>query len=577
MIFLGLGLFLVTCTKDYQDKPQSVQEIHSLGVILLPSNEYAKIPVVTIPEFSTRALAVSASISSPPVVSQGVEGSCVAFGTTYAGRSIMWKKNHTASSYTQSVNIFSPEYLYNQIKISTSCTSGAYVVTGLNLLKSQGVCRWSAMPYTDVTCSTQPTTAQKTEAATYKIKDYATVPIDITSVKALIVNGIPVIVAGPVYTNFNNLVSGATLKAPSGTLLGNHCYCIVGYDDSKNAFKFQNSWGTAWSSSGFGWIDYSYIAQWWLEAYVILENTLATPTLTTTVASSIMSNSAVSGGKIVSNGGAAITVSGVCWSINTNPTVALSTKTTNGTLSGTFTSNITGLTANKLYYARAYATNSAGTGYGDQITFTTSSPTSTISDREGNVYKIVTVGTQVWMAENLKSTKYNDGTSIPNVTASTSWGALTTGAYCDYGNVASNSSTYGRLYNWYVGASSNAKNVCPTGWHVPSDVEWTTLTTYLGGVSVAGGKVKEAGTSHWLSPNTGATNTTGFTALPSGTRDYLGTFGTLKTYGCWWTATQASASTIGWYRIVSYNNASVTRSDGIGKKAGLSIRCVKNN
>ena len=134
-----------------------------------------------------------------------------------------------------------------------------------------------------------------------------------------------------------------------------------------------------------------------------------------------------------------------------------------------------------------------------------------LTDIDGNDYKTVTIGTQVWMVENLKTTKYNDGTAIPNITDNTSWAALTTGAYCDNINTPSISTTYGRLYNWYAVdnnagtkvASNGGKNVCPTGWHVPSDAEWTTLTTYLGGESVAGGKLKETGTTHWQSPNTG--------------------------------------------------------------------------
>ena len=159
-------------------------------------------------------------------------------------------------------------------------------------------------------------------------------------------------------------------------------------------------------------------------------------------------------------------------------------------------------------------------------------PPVSVTDINGNVYNIVTIGTQTWMAENLKTTKYNDGTAIPNVTVDATWAALTTGAYSDYSNTPANSTTYGRLYNWYVVdnnpatkvASNGGKNVCPTSWHVPTDAEWTILTTYLGGESIAGGKLKETGTAHWNSPNTGATNETGFTTLPSGLRYYDGSY-----------------------------------------------------
>jgi uncharacterized protein (TIGR02145 family) len=143
----------------------------------------------------------------------------------------------------------------------------------------------------------------------------------------------------------------------------------------------------------------------------------------------------------------------------------------------------------------------------------------TVTDIDGNAYNIVTIGGQAWMKENLKVTKYKDGTTIPLVTATGAWVALTTPGYSFYNNSVTGG-VYGALYNWYT---VNTGKLCPTGWHVPSTTEWTTLETFLGGASVAGGKLKETGTSKWFSPNTGATNETGFTALPGGARNYLGT------------------------------------------------------
>ena len=147
----------------------------------------------------------------------------------------------------------------------------------------------------------------------------------------------------------------------------------------------------------------------------------------------------------------------------------------------------------------------------------------TMTDQDDNVYKTITIGTQTWMAENLRTTKYRDGSSIPNVTDNTAWTNKTTGAYCNYNNTksADTIATYGRLYNWY--AATDSRNIAPTGWHLPTETEWRTLIYYLGGFSVAGGKMKETGTTHWKTPNTGATNESGFTALPTGFRDYLGT------------------------------------------------------
>lgn len=294
------------------------------------------------------------------------------------------------------------------------------------------------------------------------------------------------------------------------------------------------------------------------------------PVLTTTAVSNITQTIASCGGNITSNGGATVTARGVCWSTVQNPTIAHN-KTTDGTGAGSFTSNITGLTAGTIYYVRAYATNNTGTGYGSAMLFTTQGGT-TVTDIDGNVYHTVTIGTQVWMVENLKTTKYRDGTSIPNVTDGAAWSSLTTGAYCDYANNPTNYAIYGKLYNWY--AATNAHNIAPTGWHVPTDAEWSTLTTYLGGESVAGGKLKEIGTTHWASPNAEATNETGFTALPWGFRYSYGTFTIVGNHGYWWSSTEDNA-TYAFNRYMYYSSGYVGKN--YNKKAGgLYVRCVRD-
>jgi uncharacterized protein (TIGR02145 family) len=296
---------------------------------------------------------------------------------------------------------------------------------------------------------------------------------------------------------------------------------------------------------------------------------VSVPTITTSVITSISQTTAVSGGSITSDGGGAVTTSGICWATTINPTIS-NFKTTDGTVTGTFASTLTALTSGgTTYYVRAYATNSSGTAYGNQLTFNTD-----LGDLDGNSYKTVTIGTQIWMAENLKTTKYNDGTAIPNITDNATWSTNTTGAYCNYSNTLTNSDIYGRLYNWYVVASTNSKKVCPTGWHVASDAEWTTLSTYLGGESVAGGKLKETSTTHWLSPNTGATNETGFTALPGGYRDVTGSFGLVGSYGFWWSSS-ISGTTYAWYRYLINSNGSIASGDN-DQKAGFYVRCLKN-
>ncbi len=199
----------------------------------------------------------------------------------------------------------------------------------------------------------------------------------------------------------------------------------------------------------------------------------------------------------------------------------------------------------------------------------------TISDIDENSYKWVKIGTQIWMAENLKTTKYDDGTDISNLTLNADWLAEDgtaghNGAYCWHNNDEANK-TYGALYNWY--AVANTSLLCPSDWHVPSDEEWTTLTTYLGGESVAGGKLKETGNVHWNSPNTGATNESGFTAFPGGRRQN-GMFDNLRSYSFLWSAT-AYTDTWARFRGISGNDVSIYNSVMIDKN-GFTVRCLKD-
>lgn len=204
--------------------------------------------------------------------------------------------------------------------------------------------------------------------------------------------------------------------------------------------------------------------------------------------------------------------------------------------------------------------------------------TGTVTDVEGNVYKTVKIGNQWWMAENLRTTRYRNGDSIPNVIDNADWVSLTTPAYCCYNNdFNSYGNTFGLLYNWYTvdSASNGNKNICPEGWHIPSNIEFLTLINNQGGLAEAGGKMKEAGTSHWDLPNIGATNTSGFTGLPAGFRSYVdGTFKYIGSFGHWWSSTQSDeiqAWNIGLY----YLDSSVDNSPSV-KKLGFSIRCIKD-
>jgi len=198
-------------------------------------------------------------------------------------------------------------------------------------------------------------------------------------------------------------------------------------------------------------------------------------------------------------------------------------------------------------------------------------PAVTITDIDGNNYNIVTIGTQIWMAENLKTSKYNDGASIPLVTGSSAWFNLTTPGYCWYDNdAATYKNTYGALYNWYT---VDYGMLCPTGWHVPTDAEWTTLENYLGGSSVAGGKLKA--NTQWDSPNTGATNESGFTALPGGCRFGDGAFSNTGKIGFWWSATREDIENFPVSRIMEYNFSNVF-SEPNYESYGFSVRCIKD-
>ena len=232
--------------------------------------------------------------------------------------------------------------------------------------------------------------------------------------------------------------------------------------------------------------------------------------------------------------------------------------------------------------------NSTQTLPGDgTITFTgtyVEEGSGTVTDIDGNVYQTVTIGTQVWMAENLKVTHYRNGDPIPNVTDAGTWSGLTTGAYCEQDNNPANVATYGRLYNWY--AVTDSRNIAPTGWHVPTDEEIKQLEIYLGMSQTEadaamrwrgtdeGGKLKETGTTHWSSPNTGATNESGFTALPGGYRRNSGTFRGEGNIADFWCSMEYNESNA-WRHSLQYNTAQVFRGF-YAKEGGLSIRCVKD-
>ena len=347
---------------------------------------------------------------------------------------------------------------------------------------------------------------------------------------------------GVCWSTSSNPTIALSTKTLDGTGIGSFTSSITGLTDNTTYYVRSyetNAGGTAYGNE-------------------VVFTTL--PIISTSSISNLMATTATCGGNISADGNATITARGVCWSTSSNPTIALSTKTSNGTGIGSFTSSITGLNDSTTYYVRSYATNVGGTAYGNEVVFTT-----TI---------LGIIGTQVWTTQNLNVSTYRDGTPIPKVENAATW-ASGYGAYCYYNNdSATYASIYGKLYNWYAVHDSAHGGLAPTGYHIPSDSEWTTLTDYLGGIAVAGGKLKDAGTTRWTTPNTGATNSSGFVGLPGGNRYNNGTFYYVGTEGYFWSSTEANTASA-WYRIMYYSSGNVFRGSTT-KTLGFSVRCIRD-
>ncbi len=348
-------------------------------------------------------------------------------------------------------------------------------------------------------------------------------------------------------------------RVPSGSGTGVYTSILTGLNAGSNYYV------RAYANNNFG-ISYG--------VEISFSTLFALPTLTTNnVISQI--TTASSGGNITENGGSIIAARGVVWNTSGTPTIS-DNKTTDGSGTGSYVSNLTSLSPSTIYYVRAYATNSTGTAYGNQQTFTTSTLSPPVTDIDGNTYNTVQIGTQVWMSENLKTSRYRNGGSIPYVVGNTDWQALRTGAWSYYDHDAANDAIYGKLYNWYT---TLGDTLCPTGWGVPTDAEWTILTDYLGENGAGGGKMKSIGTNYWQAPNSGATNESGFSALPAGYRDSSGDGGSydIRLAAFFWSATE-SRTLYAWDRRLYAGSSYVDRYYSVyyPKSSGFSIRCLKD-
>ena len=290
------------------------------------------------------------------------------------------------------------------------------------------------------------------------------------------------------------------------------------------------------------------------------------PTIKTVYPTKVTRTAAQLGLEVTAEGGAPVTAKGICWGTSANPTVA-DAKLEGSAGMGAFTSTLTGLTANTTYYARAYATNVAGTVYGPSMVIRTMY--GTVTDIDGNEYYTVLIGTQEWMAENLKVTRYRNGDPLPNITDAAQWAANTSiGAWCAYDNDITNKASLGLLYNHF--AIEDNRGVCPAGWHVPSKVEWDNLINYLGGAEEAWRKLYRS------SSNVNADNSSGFNAITVGGRSLQGTFYGKDQLTGFWTITRVDFFNKYYNFYIDLYSGNSGFSD-TQPCYGYSIRCIKDN
>ncbi len=470
------------------------------------------------------------------------------------------------SSQQQSNNQIIEKYCYNNLESNCNIYGGLYqwneMMQYVTTPGTQGICPDGWHLPTDAEWSALTTYLGGEAIAGGKMKETGTLHWQAPNTGATNSSGFTALPNGDFHTNgnFYDLGTYATIWSSAQSDATNASYLSVSYNSQAAVMAI-----------------YAKVAGLSVRCIHDAGSVTVPPTVTTTAVSGITQTSATSGGNVTSDGGATATARGVCWSTMQNPTIAGS-HTTDGSGTGVFVSAISGLQSNTTYYVRAYATNSVGTSYGNEVSFATLGdmglpcPNTPVVIYEGKTYATVQIGAQCWLTENL-----NVGTRINGSQEQTN--NLVIEKYC-YDDLESNCDIYGGLYQWneamQYATNSSMQGICPTGWHLPSDAEWTSLTTYLGGEGVAGGKMKETGTSHWNEPNTAATNSSGFTALPGGYREWSGTFfDWLNGEGFFWSTSQYFSSSMVWFRYLHYYEKDVFR-DYTVKQVGSSVRCLKD-
>jgi uncharacterized protein (TIGR02145 family) len=529
-------------------------------------------------------------------------------GNTYFVRAYATNENGTGYGATKIINTPSiPEVITAEITSitpNTAISGGTVAFDGFGTVSGRGIC-WGSSPnptigncigFTNNGSGMGSFTSNLTNlspSTLYYVRAYATNETgmgygDLKSFYTTAI-GVPTVITENI-TNITTTTAtggGNVTDNGAGTVLSRGiCWGNQPNPTLENAIGYTNN------GSGDG----SYVSQmtglspgtlYYVRAYATNEAgtgygdqksfitlSISLPDVITGPVSLITTNSARTAGQVMSEGNGTVTARGVCWNTSPNPTLDNNIGfTLNGSGLGIFYSNIVGLSPGTLYYVCAYATNEVGTGYGDDKTFTTLNDPcdwDTTLTYEGHIYGIVSIGNQCWFKEDL-----NIGTRIDGSMQQTDNSIIE--KYC-YNDLVSNCDIYGGLYQWdemmqYITAEG-VQGICPDGWHLPTDAELTALTTYLGGDAIAGGPLKEAGTAHWLPPNSGATNSSGFTALPGGWRNLSGVFADPGSYGHWWSSSQYSTGDA-LYRDISYNGTIVRRFYG-NKEVGFQVRCIKN-
>jgi uncharacterized protein (TIGR02145 family) len=285
----------------------------------------------------------------------------------------------------------------------------------------------------------------------------------------------------------------------------------------------------------------------------------------------VESTSATIGCMVKSDGGSQIVGCGIYMGISQNPETT-GTQLQIASDTGSFLGQVSGLLPNIQYFIKAYAKNAKGESLGDQVNFTTPG---TITDYEKNIYETVKIGPQLWMAQNLGTSHFLNGDLIGTTSPSTQdiSNVISPEYQWSYGGDDANAKIYGKLYTWYT--ITDPRKVCPAGWHIPTDSEWTTLESTLGGYIIAGSELKEGGNSHWVTPyNLDATNESCFKALPGGYRNVTGGFSYLGSYGYWWSSTEGDVSN-SWIRSLFVQSGQISRTAFL-KMNGASVRCIKD-